>query len=220
MSGRLKIKVCGMKEPSNLEQVCDLAPDFVGYIFYRGSKRYVGDQPDRALFTIPGEHISRVGVFVNEPLMSVQQIMGSGAIDMVQLHGDESPAYCKALVNEGIHVIKAMDPDVVPQGVALKAYYGVVHYFLFDTPGAGTGGTGMKFNWDLLADYALPVPYLVGGGIGPGDGQSLLGLDHMWLHGVDVNSRFELSPGLKNVELLAGFISDIRKQGSHGLSSG
>lgn len=95
-------------DPENLEQVCNLAPDFVGYIFFKGSKRYVGDQPDNALFSIPENRVARVGVFVNEPLLSVKRVFDSGRVDMVQLHGTESPEYCKALVNEGIHVIKAM----------------------------------------------------------------------------------------------------------------
>ena len=200
-----------MKEPANLEQVCNLAPDFVGYIFFKGSMRYVGDQPDPVLFSIPRNRVSRVGVFVNEPLLSVRRVMDADWVDMVQLHGTETPEYCKALVNEGIHVIKAIKPGALGNADALKAYYGVVHYFLFDTPGEGHGGTGMKFDWDQLKDYSLPVPYLLSGGIGPTDGPAVRKLDQLWFHGVDVNSRFEISPGHKHIELLEGFIKEIRK---------
>ncbi len=211
MADRLKIKVCGMLNPANLEEVCSLAPDFIGYIFYRASKRYVGDQPDPALFSIPENRMQRVGVFVNEPLMPLKQIVESGWLDMVQLHGSETPEYCKALVNEGVHVIKALDPDLLGNQEALKAYYGVAHYLLFDTPGEAYGGTGRKFNWDMLEGYSLPVPFLLSGGIGPEDGPAVRELDQLWFHGVDVNSRFELEPGIKNVKQLEGFIREIRK---------
>ncbi len=200
-----------MKYPSNLEEVCKLAPDYVGFIFFRGSSRYVGDHPDPALFRIPGDHVSRVGVFVNEPLLSVMRIIGNGSLDMVQMHGNETPEYCKALVNEGIHVVKAADPGIMQGADNLKAYYGVVHYFLFDTPDQGHGGTGRKFNWEQLDGYSIPVPYFLSGGIGPGDAPVVRKMDNMWLHGVDVNSRFEVSPGMKNRSLLGDFIEEIRK---------
>lgn len=199
-----------MKDPANLEAVCRLMPDYVGYIFYRGSRRYVGEQPDPALFSIPSDRVSRVGVFVNEPLLSLKRLIGEGWLDMVQLHGSESPEYCKALVNEGVHVIKSATPDNICWSEFLKEYYGVIHNFLFDSPGTGRGGTGMKFNWNLLDEYSLPVPYLLSGGIGPEDASEIRGMEHLWLHGVDVNSRFELSPGIKDIALLEGFINEIR----------
>lgn len=200
-----------MKEPDNLEQVCRLEPDFVGYIFYRASARYVGDYPDEALFSLPGNSVSRVGVFVNEPILSVRKMIESGWMDLVQLHGSESPEYCKALVNEGAHVIKAIGPSHLDSMERLEEYYGVVHYFLFDTAGQGSGGTGEKFDWTLLEKYALPVPFLLSGGIGPGDAPSIKKLDHLLLRGVDVNSRFEDAPGRKNIKALRSFIKEIRK---------
>ncbi len=207
----MKIKVCGMKDADNLEAVCSLAPDFVGFIFFKGSLRYVGIRPDPALFAIPPKEATRVGVFVNEPLQSVLRIVDSGWLDMVQLHGSETPEYCKALVNEGVHVIKALDPGIAGNEDKLKAYYGVVHYFLFDTPGESHGGTGRKFNWDKLTGYSLPVPFFLSGGIGPNDGPAIREVDQMWFHGVDLNSRFELEPGVKNVKQLEGFFKEIRK---------
>lgn len=210
MSESLKIKVCGMKEADNLEQLCNLDPDFVGYIFYRASPRYVGEKPDEALFSIPGDTVSRVGVFVNEPILSLRSIVASGWMDLVQLHGSETPEYCKALVNEGVHVIKAIGPAHLDSMERLEEYYGVVHYFLFDSTGEGSGGSGEKFDWNLLEKYKLPVPFLLSGGIGPGDASALLDLDHLLLHGVDVNSRFEDAPGIKNIEALKAFIKEIR----------
>lgn len=200
-----------MKDPANLEAVCPLMPDYVGYIFFRGSRRYVGNQPDPALFSIPPDNIARVGVFVNEPLLSVKRIVGEGWLDMVQLHGSESPGYCKALMNEGVHVIKSTAPVNIGRKEFLRDYYGVIHNFIFDSQGEGKGGTGLKFNWELLEGYSLPVPYLLSGGIGPEDAREIRGIKHFWLHGVDVNSRFELSPGIKDIGLLREFINEIRK---------
>lgn len=200
-----------MREPKNLEQLCALDPDFVGYIFYRGSARYMGDKPDEDLFRIPGDKVSRVGVFVNENILSVREIVKAGWVDLVQLHGSETPEYCKTLVNEGVHVIKAIGPGDLDSLERLEEYYGVVHYFLFDTAGVGSGGTGEKFDWSLLEKYKLAVPFLLSGGIGPGDAPSIRELDHLLLRGIDVNSRFELSPGVKNIEALEAFIKEIRK---------
>jgi len=200
-----------MKVPENLEKVCQLEPDLIGYIFYRASRRYVGDRPDPALFRIPENTAARVGVFVNEPLGSVREWAGTGNLDMVQLHGNESPEYCKSLVNEGIHVIKALGSHALEDGNSLRAYYGVVHYLLFDTSGEVYGGGGKKFNWELLDGYDLPVPFLLSGGIRPGDEGAILGLDQMWMRGVDLNSGFETTPGIKDERLLKTFIQQLRK---------
>ena len=171
----------------------------------------MGEYPDEALFSIPGDRISRVGVFVNEPILAVRNIVNSGWVDVVQLHGSETPEYCKALVNEGIHVIKAIGPGHLDSMDALEDFYGVVHYFLFDAAGEGKGGTGKKFDWNQLEKYELPVPFLLGGGIGPGDASSIRELDYLLLRGLDVNSRFEDSPGRKNIPALEAFIKEIRK---------
>jgi phosphoribosylanthranilate isomerase len=212
MEGKLKIKVCGMRDPSNLEAVCTLAPDYIGYIFFRGSPRYVGEKPDKALFTIPANSMTRVGVFVNEELDVVRGIVHSGILDMVQLHGDESPEYCHSLASEGIRVIRSADAARHDSGM-MGSYLGAASLFLFDTPDRSRGGTGRKFEWNLLDGYRLPVPYLLGGGIGPGDAGAIKKMDRRWLHGVDVNSRFEVSPGIKETGMLEQFIKEIRNQG-------
>lgn len=200
-----------MREADNLEELCKLEPDFVGYIFYKGSARYVGAYPDEALFSIPGDRISRVGVFVNEPISALRSIVKSGWVDVVQLHGSETPEYCKSLVNEGVHVIKVIGPGHLDSIESIERYYGVIHYFLFDTAGEGSGGTGEKFDWNKLDAYKLPIPFLLSGGIGPGDAPSIRKLDHLLLRGVDLNSRFEESPGRKNIAKLEAFIREIRK---------
>jgi len=206
----MKIKVCGMLLPQNLEQVCSLKPDFVGYIFYPGSKRFVGAKPDPALFHIPGPGIRKVGVFVNETISFVRRVYESNLLQMVQLHGEESPDYCRTLSKEGIPVVKALRAE--KDETALEAYREHVRFFLFDTPGQGFGGTGRKFDWDLLKRIPSDIPFLLGGGIGPEDAGTLLDMDYQGLHGVDLNSRFELSPGNKDVKMLKEFMVKIRKQ--------
>ena len=206
----MKIKVCGMRSPANLEEVCALGPDLVGFIFYPGSKRYVGDQPDPALFRVPGPGINKVGVFVNESLESVQKIADSARLELVQLHGDEGPEYCRSLSGQGLRVIKAV--DVIRDAHRLGDYQEHVEFFLFDTPDPGYGGTGRKFDWKLLSNISSSHAFLLGGGIGPGDAGTLLGLGHEGLLGVDLNSRFESSPGFKEVSMLRAFMQELKKE--------
>jgi phosphoribosylanthranilate isomerase len=205
----MKIKICGMQSPQNLEQVCALEPDFVGYIFYPGSKRFVGENPDPALFHIPGPGIRKVGVFVNETISFVKRAYDSMQLHLVQLHGEESPDYCRRLSRDGIPVVKAL--AVERDEAELEAYREQVSFILFDTPDQGYGGTGRKFDWHLLKKIPSSIPFLLGGGIGPGDAEAVLGLDQPGLLGVDLNSRFELSPGIKDVEMLKKFMLKIRK---------
>ena len=136
----LKLKVCGMKDPENLEQLCDLSPEFVGFIFYPNSKRFVGRSPDPALFQIPGPAIKKVGVFVNQEISQVRSAVNKFGLDMVQLHGGERADYCRNLAGEGVQVIKAIDPR--KRLDAIESYSSVVDFFLFDSAGEGRGGTG------------------------------------------------------------------------------
>jgi len=205
----LKIKVCGMRDPENLEQLCDLAPDFVGFIFYSNSKRFVGGSPDPALFQIPGPEIKKVGVFVNQEISQVKRAVDSYGLDMVQLHGGEPADYCHEMVLEGTQVIKAIDP--CEQLDTLESYSSVVDFFLFDSAGEGHGGTGRKFDWNLLQNLNIQTPYLLSGGIGPGDAEILRRTRFTGMTGIDINSRFELSPGLKDIQKLRKFINELRK---------
>ena len=199
-----------MLYPENILEVCALKPDFVGYIFYAGSKRYVGDTPDPAIFRIPERETAKVGVFVNEELSVVKKSCELYHLDLVQLHGNESPQYCQSLNKAGISVIKALNPYNIHGGRSLDEYKGAVQYFLFDTPGKEFGGTGRKFDWDLLSGLSTPQPFLLSGGIGPADAMAIVELDLPGLIGIDVNSKFESYPGMKNKILLEDFIKEIR----------
>lgn len=199
-----------MKSTRNLEQVCALEPDFVGYIFYPASKRFVGESPDPALFQIPGPGIRKVGVFVNERISFVLGAFESNHLHMVQLHGDESPEYCRKLTREGIPVVKALDAKV--EKARLEEYREELSFFLFDTPDPAYGGTGRKFDWDLLRGISPTYPFLLSGGIGPDDSGLVQNFDHGGLLGVDLNSGFEHSPGLKDVEKLKEFMQKIKSE--------
>jgi phosphoribosylanthranilate isomerase len=211
MERPVKIKVCGLLHPGNIEEVCALEPDFAGYIFYPDSQRYVGENPDPAIFMIPGDGTARVGVFVNEEIPAIRNMFDRYLLDLVQLHGNESPGYCMQLVEAGIPVIKALNPHSAEMEGC--AYGEVVHYLLYDNPGDGYGGSGQKFDWNLLNGIDIPLPFLVGGGIGPGDAELVRELGHPSLFGVDLNSRFETSPGVKDAGLLKQFIDEIRRTG-------
>jgi len=217
MKRPVKIKVCGLRDPGNIEAVSALSPDFAGYIFFPGSPRYVGEKPDPSIFRIPGDGTARVGVFVDGELSEVRRIFETCWLDLVQLHGRESPEYCRQLTDAGIPVIKTLFPsemgggDNMQEGWSiLKRYTEVGHYLLFDSGTGGSGGTGHPFDWELLREISPPVPFLVGGGVGPGDAGKVKRMGHPSFFGVDVNSRFETSPGMKDPRLLARFINQIR----------
>lgn len=205
----MQIKVCGMRDPLNLEQVCELLPEFVGFIFYPRSKRFVGIHPDPALFRIPGPAIKKVGVFVDEELEQVRKVIELYGLEAVQLHGRETVDFCRQLSGDPVTVIKVLDPYGLDS--EMEEYAEVVDYFLFDSVGEGKGGTGQKFDWNLLGNLRHTAPFLLSGGIGPGDAGHIRSLEFQGLTGVDVNSRFELSPGIKNIERLGEFIIEIRK---------
>jgi phosphoribosylanthranilate isomerase len=208
-TGSLRIKVCGMRDPRNLELICGLAPDLVGFIFYPHSKRYVGRNPDPALFQIPGQGITKVGVFVDQELSEVKRIAAACGLDMIQLHGSETVDYCMNISGEGLEIIKTLDPRADPSEMA--QYEGVANFYLFDSAGGGKGGTGQKFDWGLLAQLDVAVPYFLSGGIGPGDAESLKKSRFPGMVGVDINSRFEVSPGEKDIRKVKDFIGEIRK---------
>lgn len=206
---KLRIKVCGMRDPQNLEQICALSPEYVGFIFYKQSKRFVGNRPDPALFNIPSSQIKKVGVFVNEELRQVRKVIKDYGLEAVQLHGGESADYCRKLSGEGPELIKVVDP--LGNLKDIENYAGVVDYLLFDSAGEGKGGTGRKFDWKLLEELPAGPSFFLSGGIGPGDAEDIRNLELDALSGVDINSRFELLPGLKDVERLKKFFTEIRK---------
>lgn len=199
-----------MRQPDNIRGVLAAEPDFIGYIFYPKSKRYVGENPTMEIFDLVPESTQKVAVFVNETAEQVQRICKQFAIAFAQLHGNESPEYCRQVTDAGIRVIKAFAVDQNFDFKSLNAYQTEVDYFLFDTKGKLPGGTGLKFDWSVLENYQLSVPFLLSGGIGPDDEAALNAFAHEQLVGLDINSGFELEPALKDEQKVQAFVRAIR----------
>lgn len=204
MSGKadIKLKICGMKKPDNLQAVAALQPDYLGFIFYPKSKRYMaGSLSPEQVQALPAS-IRRVGVFVNaEPEFILRQAKAYG-LQLLQLHGDESPADCRELQGKGYEIIKAFGLNEGFDFSELIAYTPFVDYFLFDTKGPAYGGNGITFNWSVLEQYDQPKPFFLSGGIGLEEVKDLPRLKGFPPFAIDVNSRFETEPGLKNEGLL------------------
>lgn len=208
------IKVCGMRDADNIRAVEALGIDWLGLIFWPRSSRYVAERPAY----LPAR-CKRVGVFVDATVEDVVQHTEDYALDVVQLHGHESPDYIRALraacsVDSGIPaapaIVKAISVSTRADIATHRAYDGLVDYFLFDTKCKTVGGSGEQFDWTVLADYVGESPFLLSGGIGPDDAERVLAFRHPRCIGIDLNSRFEQAPALKNVNLLQSFINKIR----------
>ena len=201
-----------MRDPENISGVIAALPDYLGFIFYPKSKRFVGFQALPEVLSIVPDSVKKAGVFVDETPEKVLETVQILNLDVVQLHGNESSEYCQQIQDSGITVFKAFSVDEQFDFEKLNAYSGVCDYFLFDTKGQLPGGTGQKFNWQLLENYEGNIPFFLSGGIGLDDLAVVLNFNHPQLFGIDINSGFEISPGLKDVEKVKNFISGIRSK--------
>ena len=204
------IKVCGMREADNIAAVRNLKPNFMGLIFYPKSSRFVGEEPSEAQAQSFGD-TKKVGVFVNESIDYIKNKIATFGLDMVQLHGSESPEMCKALTEQGIAVIKAFSITTAEDLNNVAAYDGYTKYNLLDTKTPKVGGSGMKFDWSILDHYKSSTPFLLSGGIDADDVAAIKALRHPSLAGVDLNSKFEIAPALKDADKLARFFEELRK---------
>lgn len=206
----MKIKVCGMKFPDNIRAVAALEPDFFGLIFYPHSPRFVGYEVDEelAMLRLPAK---KVGVFVDKDFSTIKSIIEKYQLDMVQLHGNESAETCAAL-KKSVGVIKAFGVDENFDFDQLKAYENSVDYFLFDTKTVVHGGSGKSFDWHVLEKYQLNVPFFISGGLSNENISSALQFKHPAFYGLDLNSRFEDEPGVKNIEKLKEAFDLIRAE--------
>ena len=206
----IKVKVCGMYDPLNVRKVVEAKPDFVGFIFYPESPRYVGDDPVMESFHNVPPYIKRVGVFYNEDNHKILELSMRKGLDMVQLHGEESPISCLQLKYAGLTVIKAFSIGKDFDFGSLMQYAPVCDFFLFDTKSDLAGGSGKKFNWQKLDEYSIDKPFFLSGGIGPEDAEELKSINIRGFYAVDINSRFETSPGIKDVSMIKSFIEKIK----------
>ena len=198
------VKVCGMRDAQNIRDVEKLGVDWIGMIFWSQSKRFVAEVPSY----LP-KHQKRVGVFVDAPLEDIRQHISDYQLNIIQLHGQESPDYVKALKPHT--TIKAFNIAKADDLVQTEQYEGIADYFLFDTKGLMVGGNGQKFDWSVLTTYHGKTPFLLSGGIGLDDAESIGSFHHPCCIGIDPNSRFEISPALKDIDKLRTFLGKIKQ---------
>lgn len=206
---KFKIKVCGMSQASNIANVAELQPDYLGFIFYDKSPRAISSVSAELIKYVP-ETIKTVGVFVNEDLELVIDNVINYKLKAIQLHGSEDPAYCEALKETGVEVIKAFGIRKGFEFNLLENYLKAVDYFLFDTQTEHHGGSGKQFDWSLLKNYMLDKPYFLSGGIGLEQIEQINEIDDDRLLAIDVNSRFETEPGFKDINKLKQFFNGLQ----------
>jgi phosphoribosylanthranilate isomerase len=206
----IKLKVCGMKYPDNITELSALQPDYMGFIFYRPSKRFVGNL-DQAITTSLPSTIKATGVFVDEDLDDVVETAKKFGLRAFQLHGSESAGYCRALkaILPDIELIKAFGINESFSFDILDDYQNGVDYFLFDTQTAAHGGSGKTFNWQLLSRYKLQKPYFLSGGIGMEEVTQIKEIMDPRLYAIDVNSRFETAAAVKDIKQLKTFKNQL-----------
>jgi len=206
-----KVKVCGLTDALNAKEVADAGADYAGFIFYPHSKRFVGEFPDEDLFRNIPANVKKVGVFVNEEKDRVADTASKYQLDLVQLHGAETAGFCQYLKLTGITVMKAFGIGDDFDFNRLTEYKDACDFFLFDTQTTLHGGSGVKFRWERLEEYKLSMPFFLGGGIGPLDAQKVRNIHHPYFFAADINSRFETTPGMKNIDIVKTFIQQIKQ---------
>jgi len=205
----LKIKVCGNKFPGNIKEVSSLRTEMMGFIFYEPSSRHV---EDIVLSHDISKRTAKVGVFVNETISTILSRAMEFDLEYVQLHGDESVDYCQELkVKSELKIIKVFRVGENFDFHVVAPFEKVAIYFLFDTKTEKYGGSGKKFNWEILNKYQGHTPFFLSGGIGPVDIGMISKLSHPMLIGLDLNSGFEDAPGIKNIEKLKEFIKELNQ---------
>lgn len=204
----MKIKVCGMKYPENISQIVALKPDFMGFIFYPKSPRYAEPLDVDFMLSIP-RSVLKIGVFVNEELDDMLEVVKKYGLNGVQLHGSESEDLCYTFKSAGLLTLKAFSIAEEADFDKTEDYEGTCDLYVFDTKTPAHGGSGKKFDWSILSAYQGNTPFLLSGGIGPDDAEAIKAIDHPMLRGVDLNSRFEIEPGLKDAAKLSIFLKEI-----------
>jgi phosphoribosylanthranilate isomerase len=210
----MNIKVCGITSVKQIKQLDGLNIDYAGLIFHQDSPRYVGEKINAQELKKADFDIKTVGVFMNPEMIDVLDAIDAYGLDVVQLHGEESPEMCEDLSSE-VEVIKAFrignekDPDI---DELVAPYDAVCDFYLFDTAVRGeAGGTGQQFDWSLLNKARIEKPFFLSGGIGPGDATKIKAFRHSDFYGIDLNSKFEKEPGVKDMALVLQFLQALKK---------
>ena len=202
----MKLKVCGMRELENISALSELEPNFIGFIFWAKSSRFV-DKKTPPL----DKKIIKTGIFVDATFDYILTKIKDHQLDAVQLHGQESCSYCKVIKDYGLKVIKSFSIKNTFDFNTLEDYENSCDYYLFDTKGKLPGGNGFTFNWKILNEYPSQKPFFLSGGIGVDNLNEIKKLvkTKLPIHAIDVNSKFETAPGNKNIELLKKFKKEI-----------
>lgn len=206
-----KIKICGLRDPENIRGVLALQPDYIGFICYPASKRFVGSSLD-AGWVAQLEGTNKTGVFVDADEQQVMTHVKRYGFHTIQLHGNEDAAYCTRLHATGITVIKAFGIDEQFDWARLGEYEDAVAYYLFDTRSQQHGGTGIRFDWRLLAGYTSEKPFFLSGGLDAENIHEALKIGDSRLYALDLNSKFETAPGIKDIELLKQTLQTINDE--------
>ena len=206
----MRLKICGMREAGNIRRLLALQPDYMGFIFYEKSSRFVGNELDEDLLKSFPFTTRKVGVFVNATAAYILEMYKKYELDYVQLHGEELPDFCKNLKHKGVNIIKAFSVDKDFNFGKLQNYKPYCDFFLFDTKGEQRGGNGITFDWTILNKYDNEKPFFLAGGIDLENANNALEIKGLKIHSLDVNSKFEISPGLKNIEKLEELMSIIK----------
>ena len=206
----MKIKICGLKFESNILGLSKLEPDYMGFIFWEKSKRLVIDSTPNLSQT----KIKKTGVFVNADFKKIKDKVRVHKLEAIQLHGLESPEFCEKIKNLGVEIIKAFSIDENFNFNILEKYDLCSDYFLFDTKGKSPGGNGISFDWEILRNYKYEKKFFLSGGIGIESISAIKKIKNLSLplFCVDINSRFELNPGEKNIELIKSFKNSLENE--------
>ncbi len=214
------IKVCGTRDAENISQLVKAGANWIGFIFYPFSPRFLPEKDipekwtqsyERLTPLLKDNNFCRVGVFVNSSIEAILEARQKWCLDYIQLHGSESPLFCHSLQKNGIPIIKAFGITSKNDVEKTKAYEDYVKYFVFDTHTSQYGGSGQLFDWNIICNhYNGNIPFLLSGGIGPATIDSINQFSHPRLAGYDLNSRFEISPGIKDANAIARFIQQIK----------
>ena len=201
-----------MRETENIRQLLALQPDYMGFIFYEKSSRFVGDKLDEKLLKSFPFTTRKVGVFVNATAAYILEMYKKYELNYVQLHGEELPDFCKNLKHKGVNIIKAFSVDKDFSFGKLQNYKPYCDFFLFDTKGEQRGGNGTTFDWSILNKYDNEKPFFLAGGIDLNNAQNSLEIRGLKIHSLDVNSKFEISPALKDIGKLEELMSIIKPE--------
>ncbi len=206
-------KVCGMRNAENIRALWSLKPSHIGMIFYESSSRFVEEELTGFPFHSKDSDPINTGVFVDASLKYIQSKIESFKLRSIQLHGQESPELCQNLREEGMQIIKVFPIGADFDFGKLKPYLGVVDYFLFDTKGAKHGGNGVVFDWRILDNYKEEIPYILSGGLSMDNLDSIKDFFKQdrskYCAGLDLNSGFEILPGLKDIELIKNYKTQL-----------